>query len=109
MAEDTTTNLHRFQFEAKVWLYSGESAWHFVTLPVEKAGFIRFITQDLKGNGKRSSAVPIHATIGKTTWKTSLFWHRESDSYILPLKAAVRKAEQICVGDNLSIAIEVSV
>lgn|GEM_PF-6805245 len=39
------------------------------------------------------------ATVGATTWTTSLI--PEDGRYLLPLKAAVRAAEQIEIGDHV--------
>ena len=46
-------------------------------------------------------------TIGQTVWQTSLFPHRESGGYLLPLKAAVRKAEGILPDQSLTAVIEI--
>jgi hypothetical protein len=46
-------------------------------------------------------------TIGQTVWKTSIFPDSKSGSYLLPLKAEVRKKEKIGVGDTLTFSIEI--
>lgn len=40
----------------------------------------------------------IEATIGGTTWRTSLFPSKQAGGWLLPLKAAVRKAEKLAEG-----------
>lgn len=53
-----------FSVSAKVWLYPGRSAWHFVTIPTDIAKDIDFyFTHAKKGWG----SLPIAVTIGKTT------------------------------------------
>lgn len=81
-----------YTLRAKVWPYQGMAAWRFLTLPKKAA-------LEIKENyGKRArgwGSLPVEATIGKTAWKTSIFPDKKSGSYLLPLKAAVRKAEKI--------------
>jgi uncharacterized protein (DUF302 family) len=52
-------------------------------------------------------SVPVMVTIGKTKWKTSIFPDKRSGTYLLPLKAEVRKKESIYSGDNISLIIEI--
>ena len=94
----------QYKMRAKVWLYPGMAGWHFVTLPQKRADEIteRF------GEMKRGwGSLRVAVTIGKTTWKTSIFPDKESGSYVLPLKAEVRKAEQIGEGDTVTFSLEV--
>jgi hypothetical protein len=95
-----------FTFEAKVWLYPGKAGWHFITLPAEDAGEIKALFGGVKSG---FGSVPVKVTVGKTTWKTSIFPDKQSGSYVLPLKRDVRLAENIKVDDVLSITFEVMV
>jgi hypothetical protein len=49
--------------------------------------------------------IPVRVRIGKTEWKTSL-WPKDG-SYIVPIKASVRKAERIDEGDQVTIRLDV--
>jgi hypothetical protein len=49
--------------------------------------------------------IPAHVRIGETAWKTSL-WPKD-DGYIVPIKASVRKAEQLEEGDTVTIRLTV--
>lgn len=92
-----------YTFTAELWLYSGEKAsWHFITLPKEEARHIRFLMQ-----GKRVGwgSVRVAATIGATTWKTSIFPDKKSSSYILPVKAEVRTREKLHVGKKTNVTL----
>ncbi|NVK19833.1 MAG: DUF1905 domain-containing protein [Methylocystaceae bacterium] len=93
-----------FNFTATVWLWQAEkAAWHFVTLPQDIAGQIKFTRERRAGFG----SVRVSVTIGDTNWKTSIFPAKEADSYILPLKADVRKKEKINLEDEIEIQIKV--
>lgn len=92
-----------YSLKEKVWLYPGESAnWHFVTLTKKTGQEIK----ELYGKNARGfGSLPVEVSIGTTTWKTSIFPDKYSGSYILPLKAKVRKTEEIEAGDLISFTI----
>ena len=91
--------IHRF--EATLWKYDGDAPWHFVTVPVEVADAIEAAAEP-----KAFGSVPVRARIGETTWQTSLFPDKQSDSYVLPVKRSVRDAESISDGVTVSVVLE---
>lgn len=94
-----------FHMKAKVWLYSApESAWHFLTLPKKEADEISIAFEGMK---RGWGSLPVKVTIGKTSWKTSIFPDKKSSSYVLPLKVEVRKKESIGVGNMVDFTIEI--
>jgi len=46
--------------------------------------------------------------IGKTSWMTSIFPDKKSTSYLLPIKAEIRKKEQIKENDVILFSIELT-
>jgi hypothetical protein len=50
--------------------------------------------------------VRVHAQIGATTWATSVFPDKARGAFVLPVKAAVRKAEGLEVGDTVPVSLE---
>lgn len=52
-------------------------------------------------------SVPIMATVGKTTWRTSIFPIKK-DHYFIPLKKKVRKTEDLHEGDTISMSYQVA-
>jgi hypothetical protein len=92
-----------FDFTAPLWLWTGKGAWHFVTLPVAAAQEIRFFTPTAKG----FVPIAVSASIGKTTWKTSIFPDSKSGSFLLAVKAQIRKAEGLVVGQHVAVQIVV--
>ena len=94
-----------FSITTEVWLYPGKAAWHFVTIPPETTAEIN----DLFALQKRGwGSLPVLVTIGKTTWKTSIFPDKKTNSYLLPLKKEVRSNENISVGHQVQISLEIS-
>jgi len=79
-----------YKVRTKVVLWPGvQAAWHFAHVPTKQSTDIkkRF------GNKARGwGSLPVVVTLGKTKWKTSIFWDNKSTAYILPLKLAVRRA-----------------
>src|SRR5687767_11269309 len=93
-----------YKFKTKVWVWEGEAGWHFVTLPVEAAEEIDFYFAHLK-HGWGSHKVSV--TVGGTTWKTSIFPDKKAKSFLLPLKAEVRKKENMKEGDEIEFSITI--
>lgn len=91
-----------FVFSSVMWKYStGASSWYFVTLPREVADKIR--PQAAKvGFG----SVRVHVSVGDTAWKTSIFPDKKSGSYVLPVKADVRKKEALTEGKEVDVFLE---
>jgi hypothetical protein len=51
--------------------------------------------------------IPVTARIGQTRWTTSLF--PKDGRYIVPVKARVRSAEVLVVGDVVTVGLTVEV
>ena len=95
----------RWEFEGEMWLYEGRDPWHFITLPLEMSEAIR---DDTAGSHRGFGSVRVLAAIGKTTWSTSVFPDKASGAFQLPVKAAVREAEDLMAGDIVTVRIDVA-
>ena len=94
-----------YLFDAELWLWDARQSdsWTFVSLPEEASAEIReFAGVMPRGFG----SVRVTATIGSTTWKTSIFPDAKAGVYVLPLKKAVRKMEKIEAGDTATLKVE---
>jgi hypothetical protein len=90
-----------YDFTAELWLHNDiPGAWYFVTLPRHASDEIR-ATPERRGFG----SVRVRATIGDSTWDTSVFPDTRTDSFLLPVKAAVRSREGIDEGDLVTVTI----
>ena len=90
-------------FDAELWEWDAApegSSWVFVTVPPEETEEIRLRSGPPTGFG----SVRVEATIGATTWRTSVFPDRRG--YALPLKKAVRRAESLEVGEPARVTVE---
>lgn len=96
-----TTPLWRWQSA------TAPAAWFFVTIAGEAADGIRLAAiggQWLDGRRGFGSA-KVRATIDDTSWHTSVFPHRASGGWLLPVKAAVRKVEGLTEGDDVTVTV----
>jgi len=92
-----------YSISAKVWLYKGDSPWYFVT--IKKAGADK-IKKEYIWPRRGFGAIPVQVTVGRTSWKTSVFPDKD-DTYLLPLKKEVRLKENIKTGDTVTLTIEI--
>jgi hypothetical protein len=91
-------------FSGPVWEWHGPAPHHFVTVPEAEAGMLEAVSEMVTyGWGM----IPVAVRIGETEWTTSL-WPKDG-GYIVPLKAAARKAEGIEVGDLVYLRLTVDV
>lgn len=96
-----------YTLQGKVVLWPGEQGnWHFV--PVSKPESTS-IKEDFGALAKGFHLLPVTVTVGKTIWVTSIFLDGRSGCYLLPLKAKVRKAEDIWVDDTLTYTIKIEI
>lgn len=87
-----------------LWLYPGAAAWHFITVPKKESAFIK---EQHGKNARGWGSLPVQATLGTTTWKTSIFPDKQSGTYLLPVKLAVRKLEGLAYGDMTECTIDI--
>ena len=92
------------EISGEMWFWKGPAPWHFVTVPDEECG-------DLEAASARViygwGMIPVTAQIGATRWTTSL-WPKEG-RYIVPVKAWVRQAERLELGDTVTVSLAVEV
>lgn len=95
-----------FEFTTELWEHSSmPGSWYFVTLPEDCADEIAAITEGTERRGFGS--VRVEVTLGPTTWRTSVFPDKESGSYVLPVKKAVRSSAAVGAGDEVSVRLAV--
>lgn len=93
----------QFLFDAELFpWHSDKTTWVFVALPAEVADEVDDATSTTGGFG----SVKVQVQLGATRWSTSLFPSKEMETYVLPLKKAVRTAEGVDIGDTASFTIE---
>lgn len=99
----------RIEAQALLWRWqaaTSPAAWHFLTLDGPAADAIRAAAAITDRGQGGFGSVKVSVTIGATRWRTSLFPHRESGGWLLPVKKAVRLAEGLAEGDAVRLVIE---
>jgi hypothetical protein len=94
------------EFESELWPWSAEEpgSWVFLTVPEDVSDEIR----ELSGPPRGFGSVRVEVTLGATTWRTSVFPNiREPGCFALPVKRAVRRAEDVEAGDTATIRLRV--
>lgn len=88
--------------QGKVFFWKGPAPWYFVTIPTKQAKQIQEVSRQVTyGWG----CIPCDVTVGKTTTYTALI--PKDGLYVVPLKAALRKKEDIEEGDEVVVVLEI--
>lgn len=87
-------------FTGELWFWRGPAPWYFVVVPEPECGTLEAVSATVSyGWG----VIPVRARIGETEFSTSLF--PKDGGYLVPVKAAVRKAEEIDEGDLVPVRL----
>lgn len=93
-----------YEMTAEVWRYPGAAGWYFVTLPSD-------VTDELRarygGSHQAFGSLPVSVGIGHSVWTTSLYFDTKLSTYLLPVKADVRRQEHVDEGDTVTVRLAV--
>ena len=95
----------KYEFLASAYQYSSSEescGWVFVSLPKELSIEIREKNKYLEEGWGR---MKITAKLGQSEWQTSIWFDTKQSAYLLPLKAKIRKQENVVLGENVKISI----
>ena len=108
-------NAEELTATAQLWLWhgpEGTAAWHFLTLDGETAETIaahaamrRLEFGPQAGRARGFGSVKVDAQIGDSCWTTSVFPSKAHDGFLLPVKRAIRKAEDLAAGDAVTVRL----
>ena len=96
-AARTTT----YEFTAPLWEWAARSdRWTFVSLPTDVADeVLEHGAPFTRGFG----SLRVDVAVGRTRWRTSVF--PSDDTFVLPVKRAVRDAEGLETGDPVHVRL----
>jgi len=90
------------EFDGKIIFWRGPAPFYFVAVPEEPSQDIKAISNFVTyGWG----VIPVQVRIGSTEWQTSLF--PKDGRYLVPIKANVRKAENLDEDDIVTVQLEI--
>lgn len=92
----------KYTFKSKLWVWPGDKAqWRFITVPKKESEEIKSKIKVRRGFG----SVKVTVSVGKSKWNTSIFPDSKSGTYVLPMKAKVRRDEGIEDGDTVKVSL----
>ncbi|WP_242494866.1 DUF1905 domain-containing protein [Nocardioides zhouii] len=89
------------EFSGELVEWRGPAPYYFVPLPPDEADLV----DEVKAEVAYWGVVPVRARIGGTDFTTSMFPREET--WFLPVKAAVRRAEGIELGEVVGVRLRV--
>lgn len=104
IAADTGEGMYVYEFSAELWVWKArqEDGWTFLSVPEEVSEEIDAYASSRPRTGFGS--VRVSVTIGDSTWQTSVFPGQDG-RYALPIKKAVRRAQDIEAGDVVAVRL----
>lgn len=92
----------QYRFSAEPWQYVGQGGWIFASLPQKLSKEIReTFKREEEGWGRLTAT----AKIGNTEWQTAIWFDTKANTYLLPLKAEIRRKEKVEVGMKIEVAV----
>jgi hypothetical protein len=89
------------EFSGEIIYWRGPAPFHFVLLPEPQATELREVAHELTyGWG----CIPARGQIGDTRFTTALF--PKDGTFAVPMKVAVRRAEDLELGDVVDVSLE---
>jgi hypothetical protein len=99
----------RVTHTGRLWRWTGgtNGTWHFLTIDggAGEALSGTALMRRLEGTGRGFGSIRVRARIGGSTFATSVF-PSKSEGWLLPVKASVRKAEDLAEGDETAVSLE---
>ncbi len=92
----------KYKFSTKMWKTNLEGSWHFVSLPKTMSKEIRANLKWQEEGWGRMKAV---SQIGEIKWNTSIWFDTKINTYILPIKAEIRKKTKLELNKKFEIHI----
>lgn len=92
----------KYEFSANAWQYSSPGGWWFVSLPLEIAQEIR---ENLRWQEVGWGRLKAIARIGETEWNTAIWFDSKMKTYLLPIKAEIRKKENVETGIPYNVTL----
>lgn len=92
----------KYDFTGKLWKHSSNGGWFFISLPFDTSKEIRDHLQWQEEGWGRMKA---KAVINEQQWETSIWFDKKKNTYILPIKAIIRKTLLLKEGMIISASI----
>ena len=92
----------KFNFSGKLWKFPSKGGWFFVSLPKELSSEIR---TNLQWQEEGWGRLKVSAVINNLSWDTAIWFDKKHETYLLPIKATVRKKNNLKLDDVIKVTI----
>ena len=94
----------KYSFSAKLWQHQAQGGWYFVSLPKEISKEIR---ENLKWQEEGWGRMKATASINELEWDTAIWFDKKQDTYLLPIKADIRKKGELELNQMLEVSVSI--
>lgn len=99
----------RISHTGPLWRWTGgtNGTWHFLTIDGAAGEALSgtALMRRLEGMSRGFGSLKVRAAIGDSAFATSVF-PSKSAGWMLPVKASVRKAEDLAEGDTVTVVLD---
>ena len=93
----------------KLWRWSGATGtgvWFFITIDGAAGEALSgtALMRRMEGSARGFGSIRVEAVIGASRFSTSVF-PQKGEGWLLPIKASVRKAEELGKGDEVELGL----
>lgn len=92
----------KYEFSGHIWKYNAANGWYFVSLPVDMSKEIR---NGLQWQEEGWGRMKVTAIVKNISWETAIWFDTKKNTYLLPLKAEIRKKGGLKLDDIVSLNI----
>lgn len=93
-----------YSFTAEMWKHSSPGGWYFISLP-------EFISKEIREHlGWQEEGwgrMKVIAKINQIEWETAIWFDTKRETYLLPVKADVRKKTNIKINEKVEVIIRI--
>ncbi len=93
-----------YKFSANLWKDTSSGGWVFVSLPKNISKEIR---DNLKWQEEGWGRMKASASIKNVEWDTAIWFDTKTDTYLLPVKAVIRKKAHLELNDLINVSISI--
>lgn len=94
----------RYEFSSKIWKHNADAGWFFVSLPKKISKEIR---DNLQWQEEGWGRMKANATIMEFEWNTAIWFDKKLGTYLLPIKAEIRKKAGLNIDDTITVNISI--
>ncbi len=92
----------KYNFSGKIWKHNANGGWIFVSLPI---GVTKEIRENLRWQEEGWGRMKATAVVNGMKWDTPIWFDKKHGTYLLPLKADIRKKADLKLGDTITLAV----